>query len=122
MHVRMILFGFLMLSAIPAGAGEPLIIKVSPNVSFAPANLIVRTTVEANAANRAIAIEAESGEFYRSSEMQLDGDKAPRTTTVEFQSLPSGTYAVTATLYDANGKTRAMVRSEVNVIANGGGQ
>jgi hypothetical protein len=120
MQVRTIVVGFLMLAATPLSAGEPLLLKVSPNVSFAPANLVVRMTVEANSANRAIAIEADSGEFYRASEMQLDGDKAPRTTTVEFRSLPSGTYEVKATLYDANGKARALVRSEVNVIENGG--
>lgn len=120
MQVRAAVVGFLMLTAAPASAGEPLVIKVSPNVAFAPANLVVRTTVEANASNRAIAVEAESGQFYRSSERPLDGDKAPRTTTVEFRSLPSGTYQVTVTLYDGEGKTRALARSEVNVMANGG--
>jgi hypothetical protein len=122
MHVRSIVFGFLILaSAAPVGAGESLTMKVSPNVSFAPANLVVRTTVQADPANRAITIEADSGDFYRSSAMELDGDKAPRTTMFEFRSLPSGTYRVTATLYDGNGKTRAFARSEVNVISGVGG-
>ena len=73
-------------------------VKVSPAVAFAPANLIVRTMIEADADNRAIAIVAESADFYRSSEIQLDGDRAARTNTFEFRSLPSGTYQVKAML------------------------
>jgi len=97
-------------------------LKVSPAVAFAPANLIVRAMIEADARNRAIAIVAESDDFYRSSEVQLDGDNAPRTTTFEFRSLPSGSYRVTALLLDANDKTLTYVRSQVNVLANGGGR
>jgi hypothetical protein len=120
MKGRAIVCGLLVLSALPLGAGERLTLKVSPTVAFAPANLVVRTMVEADARNRAIAIVAESPEFYRASEVELDGDKAPRTTTIEFRSLPSGTYRVTATLLDAQEKPLTYVRSEVNVLANGG--
>jgi hypothetical protein len=63
-------------STLPASAGERMIMKVSPAVAFAPANLIVRAYVEADADNRAIAVIAESEDFYRSSEIQLDGDHA----------------------------------------------
>jgi len=104
----------------PASAGERLTIKVSPSVAFAPANLVVRTTIEADTRNRAIAIVAESSEFYRASEVELDGDKAPRTTTFEFRSLPSGTYQVTATLLGADDKPLTYVRSEMNVISKSG--
>ena len=47
MRVRACVFGFVVLMASPTGAGERLALKVSPAVAFAPANLIVRTTVEA---------------------------------------------------------------------------
>jgi len=95
--------------------------KVSPAVAFAPANLVVRATVEADADNRAIEIVAESQDFYRSSEIQLEGDKAARTNTFEFRSLPPGTYEVRAKLLSASGQTRAAVRQQVNVIASGPG-
>src|SRR5262245_26747180 len=87
------LVGILMVAATgPAGAGERMIMKVTPAVAFAPANLIVRATVEADADNRGITVIAESEDFYRSSEIQLDGDRAPRTSrseehTSELQSL-----------------------------------
>ena len=121
MKVRACVLGILMASAatLPAGAGEPITLKVSPAVAFAPANLVVRATVEVNAANRAIEIVAESTDFYRSSEMQLEGEKAPRTNTFEFRSLPPGTYEVRAKLVGADGQARAAVRQQVNVIASG---
>jgi hypothetical protein len=123
MMVRAILFGVLLLtSTLPLGAGERMTLRVSPTVSFAPANLIVRAQIEADAENRAVEIVAESVDFYRSSEIQLDGDKAPRTNTFEFRSLPPGTYEVKATLLGAGGSARASVRSQINVIASGAGQ
>ena len=102
----------------PLGASERLSMRVSPSVAFAPANLVVQTMVEADQNNRAIEIVAESASFYRSSEIQLDGDRAPRTTVFEFKSLPGGTYDVTATLIGADG-TLTSVHKEVNVISNG---
>ncbi len=105
----------------PTGAGEPITMKVSPAVAFAPANLVVRTTIPADADNRAVEITAESQDFYRSSEIQLEGDKAARTTTFEFRSLPPGSYEVRATLFGVGGK-RGVVRQAVNVIESGAGE
>jgi hypothetical protein len=117
------LFGILMFTAtLPVGAGEPMTLKVSPAIAFAPANLIVRAMVEANAGNRSIAIVAESADFYRSSTIQLDGDHAPRTSTFEFRSLPSGTYQVKAMLMGTGSEPRATVRQQISVIANGMGR
>ena len=107
-------------AALRAGAGEPLSVSVSPAVAFAPATLIVRARIEADSRNRAVEIVAESPSFYRSSEIQLDGDRAARTNTFEFRAVPPGTYDVKATLIDASGQPRATVRSSVNVIAAGG--
>lgn len=122
MRFRACLCGFLMASATSLGAGEPLALRVSPAVSFAPANLVVRATIEANAANRFMEITAESVDFYRSSTIQLEGDKAPRTNTLEFRSLPSGSYEVKATLIGRDGYARAYVRQEVSVMASGVGR
>jgi hypothetical protein len=123
MKVRAGLITFLMLTAIsPTGAGEKLALKVSPAVAFAPANLAVRTMVEADAQNRVIEIVAESDDFYRSSEVQLDGDRAPRTNLFEFRSLPPGTYEVRATLFGAGGEQRAAMRQQVNVISSSAGR
>src|SRR6267142_546571 len=78
------------------GANQPVTMKISPAVSFAPANLIIRTRLEPHVNNRAMEVIAESADFYRSSAMELAGDRAPRTLTFEFRGLPPGEYEVTA--------------------------
>jgi hypothetical protein len=122
MKVRVVLFGILMLAGtLRLGAGERIMLKVSPAVAFAPANLVVRATIPADADNRAVEIVAESDDFYRSSEIQLEGERAARTNMFEFRSLPPGTYEVRANLVGANGRSRAMIRQQVNVLASGAG-
>jgi len=123
MNLRATILGVLLcVTAMPAGAGERerLTLRVSPAVAFAPANLVVRATVASDAENRTVEIVAESEDFYRSSEIQLDGDRAPRTSMFEFRSLPSGTYEVKAVLRGSTGVELASVRQQVNVISNGG--
>jgi len=101
------------------GAKEPLSMRVSPAMSFAPANLVIRTRLEPEADNRAMEVVADSGDFYRSSAIQLEGNRAPRTVTFEFRSLPPGDYEVTAVVIGADGQRRALARSHVNVIEMG---
>ena len=101
------------------GAKKPLSMRVSPAMSFAPANLVIRTRLEPEADNRAMEVVADSGDFYRSSAIQLEGNRAPRTVTFEFRSLPPGDYEVTAVVIGADGQRRALARSHVNVIEMG---
>lgn len=122
MKMKAALLGTLMLTAtLPLGAGEKITMKVSPAVAFAPANLVVRAMIVADADNRAVEIVAESDDFYRSSMIQLEGEKAARTSMFEFRSLPPGTYEVRANLIGANGDLRACIRQQINVIASGAG-
>jgi hypothetical protein len=109
--------GLSVVSAVSLNAGERLTMRVSPAVAFAPATVTVRTTIETNPENRAIQIVAESPEFYRSSEIPLAGEHAPRTTTVEFRSLPGGMYTVTAVLIRVNNRTTAS--QQLNVVGRG---
>jgi hypothetical protein len=109
-----------LLSTLSLAADQRITMKVSPAVSFAPANLVVRATIVADADNRAVQIVAESADFYRSSEIQVEGDKAPRTNTIEFRSLPPGSYEVRANLVGSDGHSRALVRQQVNVYDNAG--
>jgi len=110
-----------LLAALPAAAGERLTVRVSPAMTFAPANLVVRAAIEADKNNRAIEVVAESRDFYRSSEVSLEGQNAPRVSMFEFRSLPSGEYEIRVVLKDAGNQTRAMTRDTVHVIASGAG-
>src|SRR5829696_8583084 len=78
MRVPIWLGGCFLLSVLPLNAGEQLSIAVSPAQSFAPSNLRVRVRLEPHAQNRRLAVIADSVDFYRSSEVQLDGEQAPK--------------------------------------------
>ena len=124
MNVRRIAFRIflLTLTIAPAtfvAAKESLSIRVSPAVSFAPANLVIRTTIEPDASNRAVEIVADSADFFRSSAIELDGERAPRTTMFEFRSLPAGEYHVQVSVIGADGRPRAVARSQINVVESG---
>jgi hypothetical protein len=106
--------------SIPAHAGDRVSIRVSPAVSFAPANLFVRATVDVNQDNRSLEIIAESPEFYRSSEITLDGDRAPKVTQMQFKSLPSGYYEVRAVLRGVSGRELASTATNVNIVGEEG--
>jgi len=100
-------------------ASEKLTLRVTPNVSSAPSTVIVRAYVTPNAENRILLVEADSGSFYRSSEIQLEGDKAPTLTEFRLNSLPSGEYIVSALLTDSKGE-ETVVRKTVLVLSRFG--
>ena len=109
--------GCFLLSVLPLNAGDQLRMAVSPAQSFAPSNLRVRVTVEPHAQNRRLAVVADSADFYRSSEVQLDGEQAPKTISIEFTGVPGGSYQVSSVVLDQSGRLRASARQDVNVIA-----
>ena len=120
MKARLILCALLLTtSGLTAGAGDKFSMKASPEISFAPAHLTVRTVVEPDADNRALEIVIDSPDFYRSSLIQLEGDHAPRTSIVEFRSVPGGTYEISARLLGEGGESRGLARRVVDVLPGG---
>jgi predicted phage tail protein len=116
MNARFLVLGLTLAATSAAGANQPLAIKVSPAVSFAPANLVIRTSVDPDAGNRALEVVAQSEDFYRSSTVTLDGDRAPKTTQFEFRSLPPGEYEVSVVVTGADGRQRAISRTQARVV------
>jgi hypothetical protein len=119
MKFRVLLVGLLVASAGPLGANARLSMKVSPAVAFAPANLTMRATIVPDSRNRMLQISAESDDYYRSSEIQLDGERAPRTTLVYFRSLPGGVYQVSALLKGERGEELAFAQYDINIVESG---
>lgn len=118
MSVRAIFCGFLLaLAGGPLLAVAQMTMKVSPEVAFAPADLFVRTSIEADNQNRGLEVVLDSPDFYRSSLIALDGERAPRTTVFELRSIPRGVYVVTTRLLGPSGQTRSSIRRLVNVIS-----
>jgi len=116
MRLRVLVMGLAMTATTGVGANESISVRVSPAVSFAPANLVIRTKVEPDADNRTMEIVADSEEFFRSSTVQLEGDRAPKTTVFEFRSLPPGEYRVTVALFGADGQRRGTALAQVKVV------
>ena len=115
---RLLLLTILAATVTPVRAGERVGLHVTPWVALAPADLRVRATVEANKDNRSIEIIAESDSFYRSSEVDLEGEFAPRTTLIQFRSLPGGEYNVRAIVKGVNGHPLAVTQQIVRVVSS----
>ena len=116
MTVRAWVIGLAMMVTVGVSGRESVSIQASPTVSFAPATLIIRTRIEPDANNRAIEVVADAEGFYGSSTIPLEGDRAPKTTTFQFRSLPAGEDEVTASLIGTGGQRRALARTHVQVI------
>jgi len=116
MKASFLLPALLLALFMPAHATERVSVRVSPTVAFAPASLFVNATVDVNPENRALEIIAESADFYRSSEVALDGDHAPRITQFLFKSVPRGSYEVRAVLRGVSGRELAWTHTMVDVV------
>jgi hypothetical protein len=116
MKATLMLSAVLTLTTVSAHGGDALTLAVSPKQAFAPSNLRIRARVAPDPANRLLEIVAESVEFYRSSQIQLEGDQAPATITFEFRGVPGGDYEVSALLIDNLGRRRAVARDHVSII------
>lgn len=73
-------------------------IQVSPTISMAPSTILVRVRVEHHANNRGLRVEADSENYFRSTEIELDGENAPLMNEFRFKDLPAGDYIITAVL------------------------
>jgi uncharacterized protein (DUF58 family) len=118
MRLGLLLTGIL-LTAVPIRGTEALKISVSPAQSMAPANLRIRVTVEPNAVNRTVAVAAESDDYFRSSEVAIEGDQGPRTLFFEFRGLPGGQYEVRSAVGDAQGHEVATAKQHVFIWTSG---
>jgi hypothetical protein len=109
----LVLSAVVLFTSLGADAGDRLHMRVTPRVGLAPSILHIYVGVERNAENRLLRVVAESADFFRSSEVQLDGEESPRVSTFTFRDLPSGSYEVRAELLTSNGKTAGMERADV---------
>src|SRR5215831_4484632 len=85
-------------SAMTLDGGQLLTVRVLPKVATAPANLWITAFVEADERNRSLQISAQSDDFVRTSEVQLEGRDAQRVFDFKFPNVPRGKYEVTGTL------------------------
>lgn len=101
----------------PEGPRLPrLRLLVSPAVSRAPALLRIQVYVDPAPDNRLLEIVTESGDYFRSSSIPLEGARASRSHRVEYRSVPPGAYTVLAVLIGGDGEVSARVEDSVLVV------
>jgi hypothetical protein len=119
MRLGNIIFCFAVMAALTVASGDAadsaLRIEVSPRIASAPAVVTIRAIVTPDAANRALHIIVDSGAYYRSSIVPLDGANAAAVTDTTLKNIPGGDYEVTVALVGASGRPRTMDRREVTV-------
>jgi hypothetical protein len=115
--MRAMLTAAVLLTAMSAGADREIVgIRLWPATSIEPATVLVQIDVGRNAANRLLRVSADSGEFFWSSERQLEGDSSPRTTSFTCRQLPAGEYEVQAHVFGADGRTRGVARHRLMIL------
>jgi hypothetical protein len=91
----------------PAVSAERLAMSVRPKWGLAPTDVIVQALIEPDPDNKRVSFTLDSSDFYQSSTVELNGDRAPRTSEVRFRMLPAGSYEVRVTLTRSDGEHHA---------------
>jgi hypothetical protein len=107
---RLSVIALLALMSLGVHAGEPVRVRVVPAFALNPADVMVETIIEPDVRNRGVEITVDSANFFTTSTVSLEGERAPRVRTTRFRQLPAGNYEVSATLVQDNG-----IRSKVAV-------
>lgn len=102
-------------ASLSAAGLPPLRLEIQPHVTTAPGVLHTRVWVERAAENRKLVIEITGPNYYRSTDVQIDGDAAPRMFEFWRQDLPCGPYQVSAILQRNDGRS-AVVSDRLRVL------
>lgn len=89
---------------VATGTTADLIHLTAPAAVAVPGNVRIKATIDRDPQNRGLRIEVESSDYYRSSEVTLDGQSSPSSFSVLFQGIPIGEYRLSATLIRADGE------------------
>ena len=94
---------------------EDLALLLTRRVVAAPGYLRSVIRVAPSADNRTLRVTIDSEDYFRSSEIQLDGASAPMSHFIDWKQVPPGTYELTATLIGPAG-TRAERQTNFRVL------
>jgi hypothetical protein len=114
---KLVVGAIVLLGSFADDASSGLKIRVTPTVAIAPTDVIIYAFVERRPDNRLLRVRADSGDFLRSSDVQLEGEKSARLTIIRFPQVPAGWYDVEAVLIGSNGRTISVARARINVLS-----
>jgi hypothetical protein len=96
-------------------ADEAIEIAVRPRVTKVGGSAQLKVLVARNAVNRVLQWEVDGPNYYRRSELPLDGAAAPRSYLFVVRDLPAGEFEIRATVVRQDEST-AVDRSDIKVI------
>ena len=103
----------------PVHGRDRIELRVTPSVAKAPGFVKVRVFINQDAGNRAVEVVADSPDFYRSSLIPMNGERAPLATEIQLRDLPGGQYNVSAVLHGLDG-VRGIVHQTVVIVPPAG--
>jgi hypothetical protein len=87
-----------------AAADVPkLTVRVTPLVRVTRGDASGMVSVPRHADNRVLRVILESEDYYRASDVQLDGEDAPQSHSFYWRDVPPGSYRVTVQVYGTEG-------------------
>ena len=120
---RIIAFAVFIAACMTAGAShghakEVVEILLRGHYFVAPATVRITVSVEPDAKNRALRIEADGDQMFRASQLSLEGANEKRIHAVEFKNLPAGNYVLRAEVL-SDDDVRGMAEQELVVSGSG---
>ena len=79
----------------------------------------ITVAVEPGESHRMLRVSADGASYYRASDLALEGDKDKRLHTVEFKSMPAGSYVLVAELHSSDALL-GKATQELVVTSSGG--
>jgi hypothetical protein len=96
-------------------ADSELEIDVSPQYCHDPCLIRVQVHLDPHPDDRALVIEADNGEYFRSSLIQLSGERAPAVHSLTLKGLPAGRFVISAALSRSDG-LEALAQDRIDVL------
>lgn len=85
-------------------SNTPLTLQVTPRMAIAGTFVQALVRVYPDNQNRLLRVSVESTNYFRSSDVTLDGADAKISHTVPLRALPAGSYDVVAVVYGSEGE------------------
>lgn len=106
-------------ASVGGGARELVQIRLRGHFFAEPATVQITVAVEPGENNRLLRVSADGESYYRASDLTLDGGREKRLHTVEFKSMPAGSYMLVAELHSSD-SLLGKATQEVTVTSSGG--
>jgi hypothetical protein len=98
-----------------AKPADEVTLRLTARFVSAPAYVRSLIRVVPNAENRVMRVAIDSDGYFRSSEFQLEGDKAPVSHWIDFKDVPAGHYQLTVEVIGSTG-TRVTRHADFQVL------